>query len=49
MTRKQTLETSFHIAILVLLGLGALTAYFWFFPLGAILELVFWVFFVKWE
>jgi hypothetical protein len=49
MTRRQTLEVAFHIGILVLLGVSALTAYFWIFPLGIVLEIVFWFFFVKWR
>ncbi len=49
MNRKQTLEASFHIAILIALAFGAFRAYFWFFPLGFILEIVFWFFYIKWE
>ena len=41
--KKHTLQMSFHIAILVLLGVGTLTAYYWFFPLGIILEIGFWL------
>lgn len=50
MTRKQTTGTVFHFAILALLGLGALTAYFcWILPLGAVLEMAFWLHFLKWD
>jgi len=46
--KNQTFEASFHIAILILLGAGALTAYFWLFPLGMILEIVFWFYCLEW-
>ncbi len=49
MDRRQTLEASFHIGILVLIGMSTVAAYFWFLPLGIILEGVFWFFFAEWQ